>query len=70
MTGGAAPPAAVLERMERLGIDMIHLYGLTECYGPAGVCAWQEAWDALADEQARPAGAPGRALPEPRGGSR
>jgi fatty-acyl-CoA synthase len=33
---------------------MIHLYGLTECYGPATVCAWQEGWDALSgDEQAR-----------------
>ena len=54
MTGGAAPPAAVLEKMAAQGIHMIHLYGLTECYGPATVCAWQEAWDALsADEQAR-----------------
>jgi fatty-acyl-CoA synthase len=54
MTGGAAPPAAVLERMTALGIDMVHLYGLTECYGPASVCAWQDAWDALpAAEQAR-----------------
>jgi fatty-acyl-CoA synthase len=54
MTGGAAPPAAVLQRMAAQGIDMIHLYGLTECYGPATVCAWQEEWDALsADERAR-----------------
>ena len=54
MTGGAAPPAAVLQKMAAQGIHMIHLYGLTECYGPATVCAWQEAWDALpADEQAR-----------------
>jgi fatty-acyl-CoA synthase len=53
MTGGAAPPAAVLQRMAAQGIHMIHLYGLTECYGPATVCAWQEAWDALsADDQA------------------
>ncbi|HEX6114922.1 MAG TPA: acyl-CoA synthetase [Geminicoccaceae bacterium] len=53
MTGGAAPPAAVLQRMAAQGIHMIHLYGLTECYGPATVCSWQEAWDALpADEQA------------------
>ncbi len=54
MTGGAAPPAAVLEKMAGLGIDMVHLYGLTECYGPASVCAWQNAWDALpAQDQAR-----------------
>ena len=42
MTGGAAPPAAVLQRLADQGIHMIHLYGLTECYGPATVCAWQE----------------------------
>ena len=54
MTGGAAPPAAVLQKMAAQGIHMIHLYGLTECYGPATVCAWQEAWDALpAEGQAR-----------------
>jgi fatty-acyl-CoA synthase len=53
MTGGAAPPAAVLQRMAAQGIHMIHLYGLTECYGPATVCAWQETWNAVsADEQA------------------
>ncbi len=51
MTGGAAPPAAVLQRMAGLGIDMIHLYGLTECYGPASVCAWQEAWDGLPEPE-------------------
>ena len=48
MTGGAAPPAAVLQSLAAQGIHMIHLYGLTECYGPATVCAWQEEWDALA----------------------
>ena len=53
MTGGAAPPAAVLQRMTEIGIDMTHLYGLTECYGPASVCAWQEDWAGLsADEVA------------------
>jgi fatty-acyl-CoA synthase len=54
MTGGAAPPAAVLQRMAAIGIDMTHLYGLTECYGPASVCAWQDRWAGLpADEIAR-----------------
>jgi fatty-acyl-CoA synthase len=51
MTGGAAPPAAVLQKLTALGIDMVHLYGLTECYGPASVCAWQEAWDALPPQE-------------------
>jgi fatty-acyl-CoA synthase len=50
MTGGAAPPAAVLQRMTALGIDMTHLYGLTECYGPASVCAWQDRWSGLSPD--------------------
>ncbi len=47
MTGGAAPPAAVIERMEAMGIAVTHLYGLTETYGPTVACAWHEEWDAL-----------------------
>ncbi|WP_454689643.1 acyl-CoA synthetase [Achromobacter aloeverae] len=47
MTGGAAPPAAVIEAMEDLGIGVTHLYGLTETYGPSISCAWHEEWDAL-----------------------
>jgi fatty-acyl-CoA synthase len=43
-TGGAAPPSAIIEAMERMGFDVTHLYGLTETYGPATVCAWQEDW--------------------------
>ena len=46
-TGGAAPPSAVIEGMSAMGFNVTHLYGLTETYGPATVCAWQEAWDAL-----------------------
>jgi fatty-acyl-CoA synthase len=51
MTGGAAPPAAVLQKMAAQGIEVIHLYGLTECYGPATVCAWQDGWDGLPAEE-------------------
>ena len=47
MTAASAPPAAVLEKMEALGIEVTHVYGLTEVYGPATVCAWQEDWAAL-----------------------
>jgi fatty-acyl-CoA synthase len=54
MTAAAPPPAAVLEQMERLGIEVTHVYGLTEVYGPATVCAWQEAWSGL-DSTARSA---------------
>jgi fatty-acyl-CoA synthase len=46
-TGGAAPPSAVIEAMERMGFRVTHLYGLTESYGPSTVCAWQEEWAAL-----------------------
>src|SRR5437868_14319030 len=46
-TGGAAPPTAVIEAMERMGFRVTHLYGLTESYGPSTVCAWQEAWAGL-----------------------
>ena len=46
-TGGAAPPSAVIASMERLGFRVTHLYGLTEVYGPATFCAWQEDWESL-----------------------
>jgi fatty-acyl-CoA synthase len=46
-TGGAAPPSAVIEAMERMGFRVTHLYGLTESYGPSTLCAWQEEWAAL-----------------------
>jgi len=47
-TGGAAPPSAVIEAMEQMGFNVTHLYGLTETYGPATLCAWQEGWNELA----------------------
>jgi fatty-acyl-CoA synthase len=54
MTAASAPPAAVLQAMAALNIRVTHAYGLTEVYGPATVCAWQNAWDGLpAQEQAR-----------------
>ena len=47
MVAAAAPPTAMIEGMERLGFDLTHVYGLTETYGPAAVCAKHEAWDEL-----------------------
>ncbi len=46
-TGGAAPPSAIIEAMEAMGFRVTHLYGLTESYGPATLCAWQEEWNGL-----------------------
>jgi fatty-acyl-CoA synthase len=54
MTAASAPPAAVIEKMERMGFHVTHVYGLTEVYGPAVVCEWDPAWNAAsAEEQAR-----------------
>ncbi|GGW34660.1 acyl-CoA synthetase [Vreelandella hamiltonii] len=46
-TAGAAPPASVIAGVEKLGIEVTHVYGLTEVYGPVTVCAWREAWNEL-----------------------
>ena len=46
-TGGAAPPSAVIMALEGLGFRVTHLYGLTECYGPSTVGAWQDGWDTM-----------------------
>jgi fatty-acyl-CoA synthase len=51
MTAAAPPPAAVLAKMAAEGIRVTHVYGLTEIYGPAIVCAWQDEWDDLPLEE-------------------
>ena len=54
MTAGAPPPEAVLSKMASCGIEVIHVYGLTEIYGPAVVCAWHPEWNELdSSEKAR-----------------
>ncbi|WP_326534276.1 acyl-CoA synthetase [Pseudorhodoferax sp.] len=64
LIAGAAPPAAVIEGCEAAGISLTHVYGLTEVYGPAAVCAKQAAWDDLpADERARLNGRQGVTYP-------
>jgi fatty-acyl-CoA synthase len=50
-TGGAPPTPAILIRMAELGIDVTHLYGLTETFGPAVVCEWRADWSALPVER-------------------
>ncbi|MGM0856638.1 MAG: acyl-CoA synthetase [Pseudomonadota bacterium] len=64
LIAGAAPPASVLERMETVGIELTHVYGLTETYGPASVCAKQDGWDQCAlAERVRLNGRQGVAYP-------
>ena len=47
MVAGAAPPASMIEGMEQMGFDLTHVYGLTEVYGPATVCAKHDSWNDL-----------------------
>ncbi|XP_058781981.1 trans-cinnamate:CoA ligase, peroxisomal-like [Vicia villosa] len=47
LTGGAPPPASLLEKIEPLGFHVTHAYGLTEATGPALVCEWQKKWNEL-----------------------
>ncbi len=54
MTAGASPPAAVIGAMEAMGIEVTHVYGLTEVYGPSVISVWKDEWnDRPADERAR-----------------
>ncbi|MBR9869891.1 MAG: AMP-binding protein [Gammaproteobacteria bacterium] len=46
-TGGAAPPAATIEAMEAMGVQVVHLYGLTETYGPSLICEFQDEWNSM-----------------------
>ncbi|NVK40105.1 MAG: acyl-CoA synthetase [Oceanospirillaceae bacterium] len=47
MTAGAAPPAQIIGAIEEMGIEVTHVYGLTEVYGPVTVSAWKSEWDSL-----------------------
>jgi fatty-acyl-CoA synthase len=47
MVAGAAPPQAMIEGMAGIGFDVTHVYGLTETYGPAAVCAKHDEWNDL-----------------------
>ncbi|AOK19744.1 acyl-CoA synthetase [Burkholderia cepacia] len=51
MVAGAAPAPAVIAKMKEIGFDLLHVYGLTEVYGPATVCAKQAHWEELPDEE-------------------
>jgi len=45
MTAAAPPPPVVIRAAEEIGIEITHVYGLTETYGPHSVCAWHAEWD-------------------------
>jgi fatty-acyl-CoA synthase len=47
LVAAAPPPAAVIEGMAKIGVDLTHVYGLTETYGPASVCAKHDEWKTL-----------------------
>jgi fatty-acyl-CoA synthase len=47
LVAAAAPPASMIEGMKNMGFDITHVYGLTEVYGPATVCAKHPEWEAL-----------------------
>jgi fatty-acyl-CoA synthase len=51
LTAGAPPPPAVIERVEAMGAEIVHVYGLTEVYGPHTVCEWKRVWNGLAGEE-------------------
>ncbi|KAI3982970.1 hypothetical protein MKX01_010453 [Papaver californicum] len=51
LTGGAPPPASLLEKIEKIGFHVTHAYGLTEATGPALVCEWQTKWNALPNHE-------------------
>ncbi len=51
VTAGAPPPPSVIGRMEALGAEITHVYGLTETYGPHTVCKWKEEWNGQTAEQ-------------------
>jgi fatty-acyl-CoA synthase len=50
MVGGAAPPAAMIEGMEKMGFEILHAYGLTEVYGPVLISVQQDEWSGLSLE--------------------
>lgn len=50
MTAGAPPPSSILQKMESLGFEVMHVYGLTETYGHVTHCAWNEDWNNLSEE--------------------
>jgi len=51
LTAGAPPSPTVIEQIEAMGANIVHVYGLTEVYGPHSVCARQDGWQSLGKEE-------------------
>ena len=51
MTAVAPPPSVILKKMEKLGFDVMHVYGLTETYGHILHCAWNASWNDLSQDE-------------------
>ena len=51
LTAGAPPPSIIFKKMENLGFEVMHVYGLTETYGHMLQCAWNTEWDNLTDDE-------------------
>ena len=63
-TAASPPPASIIEKIEARGFEVLHLYGLTEVFGPMTICEWQNAWNDLpADRRAEMKARQGVAYP-------
>lgn len=51
MTAASPPPPSVIRQIEERGFDVLHVYGLTEAFGPSVICEWQTSWNGLGDEE-------------------
>ena len=51
LTAGAPPPSIIFEKMENLGFEVMHVYGLTETYGHMLQCAWNVEWNDLSKDE-------------------
>ncbi len=51
LTAGAPPPSIIFKKMEALGFEVMHVYGLTETYGHILQCAWNESWNSFDEDK-------------------
>ena len=51
LTAGAPPPSIIFKKMNELGFEVMHVYGLTETYGHVTQCAWNESWNKFDEEK-------------------